>query len=271
MGIEKPVSAVGFIISAGGESDGRARHRTFGWRVAAGRTSFYIKVMHEGMSDFKISLHGPDERPKVGPPVLKLDYDGRSPVEDSNSRVLGKGVNLPLVFEGQKVTAHVRRVIRFNFAAELFDEGLPIGYNVKMSKSVSKAGGHAKWTMPEEGGLQVDVYLTEPGADPYWPNKEAIVREDAGLGPLVNAAGQSLTLVGKRVKHPHKRDPNHQPLTDEQIDDMERPLVRWVSMKADDKGLLWITEKVGPPRLLDETDDQDLQSSPGTRDPRNAP
>ncbi|MCK0439391.1 hypothetical protein MUG78_07940 [Gordonia alkaliphila] len=249
MDIEKPVPAVAFIVSAG-EEHGIARHRSFGWRVEARSTSFYIKVMHPGMNDFKISLHGPDDRPQIGPPILKLGYESTTGQRGSTEdRVVGPDVILPLVFAGQRITPHVRRVIRFNFTSDLFAEDLPLGYDVKSSKSVLKSGHHAKWTMPNAGGLHVDVYLSEAGADPYWPNKEAIKAARAGLGPLVNTAGQSLSLVATRVKSPHNRDPNHQPLTDAEVADLEPPLVRWVSMKPDKNGLLWITEKVGPAKL----------------------
>ncbi|MCF8611719.1 hypothetical protein L5G28_16355 [Gordonia sp. HY285] len=245
--LDTPIPLCAFIVSARTEDATEVGHRSFAWRIESRSTSFYIKVMHERMNDFKISLHGPDERSGIGPPILKIGRDTSSKAEPPpESRMLGDGVRLPLEFPGQKVTEHVRRILRFSFASELFSDGLPLGYNVDLSKSVSKKGRHSKWTMPEDGGLHVDVYLAEKGADPYWPNRKAIEEKKAGIGPLVNSAGQSLTIVGKRVRDPHRGDPNFQSVDQDEIDQMGDGIVRWLCMKPDPKGVLWITEKLGP-------------------------
>lgn len=125
-----------------------------------------------------------------------------------------------------------------------------------LSNSVRKKGGrHARYTIPPEGGLFVDLYISAPGADPYWQDAAATRKANAGLGPLVNTAGQSLTLVASKVSDPHKHDPNWQRVTDEETESMgQSPVVRALAMNPSSAGLLWITEKIAPADFGPEVD-----------------
>lgn len=247
--MDKPVEAISFVVA---DRDGDLVGTTsFNWTIWAHGTSFYLKVRHPSMSELKISLHGPDPRPGLVP-VYRLGPDSSFKVQDGTNYgglIVGESDGRwPIKFTGQRVTSHVQHVIRFSYSSEMFTPGVPNGLPVGLSKRVLKKGGrHGRYTIPPEGGLFVDLYISAPGANPYWQDTIATREANAGLGPLINTAGQSLTLVASKVSDPHKHDPTWQRVTEEEAKEMgKKPVVRALAMNPSSTGLMWITEKIAP-------------------------
>jgi hypothetical protein len=173
------------------------------WRVAARSTSFYLKTRHL-MQDWKISLHGPDEK-HPGGPMLKLGPDRSfTPSEDSQgsvTEIYGDAAGTTLEFEGETVAPGVRRVIRLRWSWEMFQDG---AYTEQSPDSIKRHNGAKLLTAPQPvNALDVDFFLSDDG--PYWPNEEEVRRKNAGMGPLQNSAGQFLTAVvmhNSLWKHP---------------------------------------------------------------------
>lgn len=164
------------------------------WRVAARSTSFYLKNRLL-MQDWKISLHGPDDRHPNGP-FFKLGPDRSfTPSEKHKGSVTtrwGDVTGDELRFEGEYLTSTVRRVMRLRWSWELFQDG---AYTEDASKPIGSKNSGAKLLKAPEFpyALDVDFYLSD--REPYWPNKREVMRRDAGMGPLRNSANQYLTAV----------------------------------------------------------------------------
>lgn len=241
--------ALSFVVT---DRDGPEYSRiSFNWRIWAHGTSFYLAVRQREMSEMKISLHGPDPRPGMEP-VFRLGLDSSFQRQDDVTYgalvVNGSDPGWPIKFTAQMITSKVRRVVRFSYPAEMFGPHAPNGLQVNASKK--KRGNdyrQAKFTAPGAGGLYVDLYIAEPAVDPYWEDPVLTEQSNAGLGPLVNAAGQSLTLVAKSVDDPHLHDPNWQDVSNEDIEVMSQSaVVRALVMNKSSTGLLWIREKIAP-------------------------
>ena len=164
------------------------------WRAAARSTSFYLKTRHL-MQDWKISLHGPDERHPNGP-LFKIGPDSSFTPSDKNRGSIttrwGDVTGDQLRFYGEQVSPTARRVMRLRWSWELFQDG---AYTEDASKPVGHKHHGAKiLTAPAApNALDVDFFLSD--YQPYWPNEREVRRKDAGLGPLRNTANQYLTAV----------------------------------------------------------------------------
>lgn len=255
-----PATRLSFIATDRLNDDDEFHTMGFTWLVWADRTSFYLTARHPAFGEIKISLHGPDPNPNMTP-VNKLGFDSSFVPKDGREYaglVLGEGVTFPITFPGRAVAEGVRHVIRFNYSAEMFTPGVPRGGPLELSKSTKKAGGqHAHLTVPDDGGLYLDVYVTDPGTEPYLGESPEVTRAaNASAGPLINTADQSLTTISRHVDDPHDGDPTWQEVTDEQAEELSRQrLARSLAMMVDSTGLLWVTEKLGPTDFGPDSDD----------------
>lgn len=255
--MDEPIKVLSFVVTDR-RDDGLAQYLSFNWRIWAHGTSFYMKVNHPSMSEMKISLHGPDPRPDKTP-FFRLGPDSSFSANEDvqyGSLFAGAQSGWPITFTGQRITSRVRRVIRFSFSSEMFTEGAPNGLPVSLSKGAKKLGQHARFTVPLDAGLFVDLYIADPGVDPYWQDKEETRAANAGVGPIVNDAGQTLTVVANKTTSPHRRDPNWQQVSDDDIKEIAAgKTIRAIALNSDDNGLLWITEKIAPADFGPDYDD----------------
>lgn len=169
------------------------------WRLWAGGTSFYIKARDRSMGAIKVSLHGPDERDSVGPPVFKFGFDRG--VTD-RSGVLHAEEFKGRAFPGEEVSANARRVLRIRIPWDTLRPGDPAGLG-KLDLRNGMKGGVVK---PPSIGYAVDLDVFVSEGKPYWPAAPGQLQRDrAAIGPFRNDAGQSLTVVSiQRALH---RDP----------------------------------------------------------------
>lgn len=174
------------------------------WRAAARSTPFYLKT-RVTLQDWKISLHGPDERYPNGP-LFKYGPDKSfTPSEKDRGSVTTKWGDVTrdeLRFQGERITPTARRVVRLRWSWELFQNG---AHTEDASKRIGPKHQGAKILKAPDApnALDVDFFLSEH--KPYWPNKKEIERKDAGMGPLCNTAGQYLTAVVMHhslIRHP---------------------------------------------------------------------
>jgi hypothetical protein len=209
----------------------------YAWRVWASRTSFYLKARYTPLSDWKISLHGPDVR-HPGQDGFKLEVDDRA---TPAARAAGGGWLLTAEmkrrwFAGREVAPGVRHVLRLRSDFTLFQPGVPSGPNPG-EIATSAFGGVIRPPAPL-CAADVDFYVST-GA-PYWAGGARSKRENARLGPLVNESGQVLTAVSKQqlmLNHP----------TPSKLFDAPRPqgtgdTVRGIGMTIDEDDVLWVRE-----------------------------
>lgn len=156
------------------------------WRVWARSTSFYIKPRDRRIGHYKISLHGID--PRHPEPGWKLGFDGE-PRRDH--LVVGDRAKSAQWYPGAAVAENVSLVLRIRIPWFSMSRSVPNGVSGRPLKS-----GHVGHLVPAPAlwySTDVDIYVSD--GEPYWPNPQTIARDNAGMGPLANTAGQILTAV----------------------------------------------------------------------------
>lgn len=216
----------------------------FAWRVGAGGTSFYLKPQYIAMSAMKISLHGPDER-HPGGPFFRFGVD-----QSSADQAAAAGGNWwgrppkPLYFPGRPIKRGVRLAVRFSVGWTMFTTGT---LSAPMPSQSKNSTVHARMDSPRMlRAAHTDVYISERG-EPYWPNEGAARRANAGMGPIINKAGQILTAVNSQVMIDKEPDPfqTRQKTLSDAIG-ASGAHSRAVGVDVDQTGLLWICEKLVP-------------------------
>ncbi len=211
------------------------------WVIEAHRTSFYIKATYKPLQVTKASIHGPDPA-HLGKEHFRFDF--------SDPKVSRRAVNagggwaafgqpLPLYFTGRQVNRTTVHLARFSAEWSMFRKGMQRAPDPLI---VEKATLHAILDPPKVGSVtHVDLYLGN--VRPYCQNEEAKLRhQDAGMGPLVNDAGQHLTAVVTHRYVTSEPDPFGDPAKGVPDDECTRGIAQGV----DKTGLLWICEKMIP-------------------------
>lgn len=180
----KPLQKILFFVR-----DDATPCNSFTWRIWPSATSFYIRSPVPGLTDMKLSLHGPrPENPGPGP-WLKIGRD--SSVAEDTGVAAGRW-NLPIWFVGHEVRPNVRHCVRFRFDWTMFRSGVPSGPTPGDVKRPGRAQAGVVRHAPQIGfALDVDLFVST-GA-PCWPDEARARPADALLGPLQSKAGQWLT------------------------------------------------------------------------------
>ncbi|OBF42578.1 hypothetical protein A5719_03365 [Mycolicibacterium peregrinum] len=211
------------------------------WMIESHRTSFYIKPTFKALQLAKASIHGPDPD---HPGKEHFRFDFTDPKVSKKAVNAGGGwhtfgTGLPLYFTGRPVNKRTVHLARFSAEANMFRRGMQRAPN---PVPLEKATLNAILKAPKVGDvIHVDLYLSR--VRPFWQNREAKLRQlDAGIGPLLNGAGQYLTAV---VAHRCAgREPD--PIGDPSAGVPEKDCTRGMAVRADTTGLLWICEKMIP-------------------------
>jgi hypothetical protein len=232
----RPPADGGAIYYVAGEREGGPFSWT--WRISSGGTSFYIKAAYERFADVKVSLHGPD--PRHNDPHFRLGVD-RSATEkvEQLGGVFRSGTDLPLRFPGVEVRPGVRHAVRIRNTWDLFQypsQSAPVHQTIR-SKNRYSLGEPPEPLMAKD----LDIYVAD--RRPYWPRPEAVARENAGLGPLRNKAGQHLTAVVTHQLIYRTPTPERamQPRTGKPA---KNTLRRGFGSCVDETGLLWLVEQM---------------------------
>jgi hypothetical protein len=202
---------------------------SFGWRVWARSTSFYIKGTN---SDFglKLSLHGPD--PRHAWHGFKLAFDGTSTA--SSSYTVTTPGWLPVIFPGKEVAPDVSLAFRLRVPWDVFNQaGAPPPAELPTGQQ-----GFIATAPPAPGAADIDFYVSSVG--PYWPNRAQAARDNALLGPLTNKSGQHLTAVSYRRSL--LTTPTPPSLLGRQPANVE-DRIRGLGGTIDDDGVLWMVEQ----------------------------
>ena len=213
----------------------------FHWLIEWSTSSFYIKCLHTGLQSAKVSLHGPDPN-HPGRQHLRFDLDHTDVVEKA-TRVGGRWSSgsdpLPYYFTGRQVNDHAAHIVRFSAEWDTFVKGAPGPGNSRGPRQ--KSTFRALVGAPEKDHVaHVDVYLSFE--EPYWPDEASARATRAGMGPITNAIGMSLTAVS--VKRPVTLQPD--PYGDVRGATPLDQCVRGVAAVVDETSLLWLCEKVVP-------------------------
>ena len=217
------------------------------WFIEAHGTSFYIKSTYKPMQVTKVSIHGPDPN-HIGNQHFRLDFtkpdEARGAVRAGGGWA-AFGQPLPLKFSGRRINKRTVHLARFSAESNMFRRGMQRGPDPQVK---SKATLHARIDAPPEGHVtHVDVYLSN--VRPYWCNDELKLRRvNAGIGPLVNAAGMYLTAVISRRRAASEPDPFGDP--SEGLPDDE--CIRGIAEGVDNTGLLWVCEKMLPKSKVEQ-------------------
>ncbi|MBE8516013.1 hypothetical protein ILP97_00465 [Amycolatopsis sp. H6(2020)] len=229
------------------------RVASFGYRIWASRTSFYIKNRDIDLG-VKISVHGPD--PRHDQPGFKFGVDGKaaSLLHDSVAWRFEEGAQMGW-FPGAEVVSGVRHLVRIRFTWNSFQHGSPSGPQPSTSKEV---GQHLLIEAPPLlKAADIDLYLSDTGK-PYWPNEQKARRDNATLGPLENDAGQILTAVSWR------RSLLNDPATAE-LEALAKPYggprIRTLASNRDETGFLWVREVIAPQAMLRKYDETELRAA----------
>lgn len=249
MGAEKH-NAICFLV----HSD--ENHVTsFCYRVWARNTSFYVKT--RGVSNnIKISLHGPDPRPEITEPGFKVAIDGSVAAVARENTLWHFEPDAHIGwFPGAAVTDQATHVARIRVPWSSLQLGAPSAPRPEVSSRLSL---HGKLQAPQiYSAVDVDLYSSDAGT-PYWPDYEQVQRDNAGIGPLTNGAGQFLTAV---VTHRSVwRDPATAEL-DALAKNFGGPRKRTLSFNRDDSGFLWIRELVMPASMLRTYSEDELREA----------
>jgi hypothetical protein len=226
----------------------------FHWLIEWSTTSFYIKCLHPGLQAAKVSLHGPD--PQHSRPHLRYDLERDQALVDRATRAGGRwspnSDPPPYYFTGRQVNDHAAHIVRFSGAWDSFVQGAPGPGNSRGPRQ--KSTFRALVRAPERDHVaHVDVYLSF--GDPYWPNEEAAREASAGMGPITNSIGMTLTAVV--VHRPAALDPD--PFGDLRGDTPLNQCTRSLSAAVDETSLLWLCEKVVPITEFDAPTSADHQ------------
>ena len=214
------------------------------WLIEWTTTSFYIKSMNPAIQGAKVSIHGPDAR-HPGREHFRFDLertnqDRAARATRAGGRWLTDTSDLPHLFTGRRVTDHVDHIVRFSAGYDAFVAGAPPAGGSDWPKA--KATMRGLLPIPAEGRvIHVDIFVTYDG-DPYWPNKEAIRAQRAGLGFMTNSLGWKLSVVVCDRPTDYEPDPSGDLRGETPVDQC----FRGIAAMVDDTDLLWLCEKLIP-------------------------
>jgi hypothetical protein len=163
------------------------------WRLGSGATSFYIKPRYAALTLFKVSLHGPDDRPGLMP-GFKVAID-----QSAEAKVRGAGGALVVKdqwpdrqwYSGRPLARGVSHVMRIRTTWDLLSKGVP---SAPIPAKLKKGNVGGLIAPPRSlHAVDVDVYVSD--RFPFWPKEDRARRDNACMGPIQNRAGQFLTAV----------------------------------------------------------------------------
>lgn len=224
------LEAIYFVV--GNSSRGIYSHT---WRVWWHGTSFYVKARNKAMSQFKISMHGPDEsHPNPG---FIVGSEQSTPAA-RHSLVVDRGRFLGSRFSGKPMPDGGLLVLSFRFGAELFQDGMPSEHPTRVREGDRKAASFIP--APGPGELtDVHLFLTRQGM--RIPAQEHAQEAGALLGPLVNKNEDILTGMAFRV--PSGPNPGPEDLYADPSPTTEDDRVRGFGTTIGEDGRLWIVER----------------------------
>ena len=163
------------------------------WRITAKNTDFYLDPLGQGDS-FHLSVHGPSDRNPGGHRFhFKVDRKAAAAVEAKGDFITYNIPRKGRPFDGQELAAGVFRVARIRWLWDLqrprFQHAAPSG----LAPEISDNQSGKKLALPLEPNEAADLDLIVSYNEPYWPDREGSLRDNARLGPLRNAAGMWLT------------------------------------------------------------------------------
>lgn len=204
-------------------------------------TSFYIKSTYKPMQLMKVSLHGPDTK-HIGKQHFRLDFDHADPagkaVAAGGAWVATDGLQLPLYFSGRPVNKRTVHIVRFSAESDMFIKGVP---SAPMPTPKQKATLHARLEAPPPSkAAHVDIFLSN--VRPYWGDEIKVRNRNAGMGPIVNSAGQYLTAI---IHHRYVAE-QPDPFGDVRQGAPLNKCIRGIASKVDPAGFLWMCEKMIP-------------------------
>jgi hypothetical protein len=216
------------------------------WLIEWSTSSIYIKCLHPGMQTTKVSLHGPDPK-HPGRQHLRFDLDHTDVVEKAKKAGGGwsrRSDPLPYYFTGRQVSDQTAHIVRFSGEWDSFIEGAPGPGNSRGPRQKSTL--RALVAAPKKDYVShVDVFLSFKG--PYWPDEARVRAANAGMGPITNSIGMSLTAESVQRRVTLQPDPFGDLRGDAPLDQC----VRCVAAAVDETDLLWLCEKVVPTAEFD--------------------
>jgi hypothetical protein len=223
------------------------------YRVWAAGTSFYIKLRGIEIS-VKVSVHGPDPRPDLKPGFkFAIDNSAADKAHEISVWRFEPGAQMGW-FPGVMVGDQAVHLARIRIPWSALQRGVPSGPVPPISSSI---GLHGKLRPPTIfDAVDVDLYLSESGS-PYWPDVEKVKRDNAGMGPLTNAAGQYLTAV---CTHRSVWRDQHTAAHDALTSQFDGPLGRTLAVNLDESGFLWIRELIAPTSMLRQHSADELRA-----------
>lgn len=211
----------------------------YNWVFLTHGTSFYIRIRHAPLATFKISLHGPDNRKGISGPVnfLYADRNAFKKSQDAGGKWFSQN-SRRTEFTGRYIAPGIRHVVRIRTDWSLFSRGTPSA----PIPALGSASFHGLLPAPKLlRASNIDVFVSD--GTPYWPDPEAAREARAGFGPIVNKAGQSLTLVAEEVGIHRNPDPFElRKLTDDERVEATRAVIA----APDETGLCWVCERLVP-------------------------
>jgi hypothetical protein len=217
------------------------------WLIEWSTTSFYIKSQFPPLQSMKVSLHGPDPK---HPGKQHLRFGFTSPDQVEKAVKAGGGWSIdgsdgpPFRFSGRSVNDYAAHIVRFSAEPDMFT-GVP---SAPLPKGKQKATLQGRVPAPAPGKVaHVDLYLSL--GEPYWPDEQQARERNAGMGPIFNDAGMSLTAVVAHRDVTSEPDPHGDVRGDRPLSQCSRG----IGAAVDKTSLLWLCEKMIPVKLLDTT------------------
>jgi hypothetical protein len=175
------------------------------WRITAKKTDFYLETFGEGNA-FHLSVHGPNCRyPSEHRFHVKVNPKAATRVAARGDFISHSIPSEGRAFDGQELAPGVFRVGRIRW---LWDLQRPRFQHAAASRplpDISDNQSAARLTQQLELNEAADLDLVVSYDQPYWPQGEGSLRDNARLGPLRNDSGMWLTATSYRrsqTRHP---------------------------------------------------------------------
>lgn len=172
------------------------------WLIEWSTASFYIKSLNRALQGTKVSIHGPDEaHPSsnyyrydlIRTPDLDVDQRAAERAARDGGRWLTDTSELPIEFEGRRLSDHAVLITRFSVGHDAFMAGAPAAGGSDWPKPKATMKGLVP--VPTEGRVRhIDVFLSYNG-QPYWPDEAGIRAAQAGMGFIRNSLDWCLSVV----------------------------------------------------------------------------
>lgn len=219
------------------------------WLIEFTPTSFYLKSMNRALQATKVSIHGPDDRhPGMDHFRFDLIRDADMEVDEraaersrrDGGRWLTDTSQFPIMFEGEQIDEHVKRITRFSTGSDEFLPGAPPAGGSDWPKK--KATMRGLVPVPAEGRVtHVDIFLSDNG-QPYWPDEDTVRETESGMGYIRNSLDWCLSAVIFDRPSDYLPDPAGDLRGDVPVNQCHRG----IAVSVDDNGLLWLSEKLIP-------------------------